>query len=210
MTTSGEAAPNDLATPSGHPVWFAGMEMGETQDARRRHRLWAVVALLIGLAGSAALIFSPVDWTSLGSAGYVGIFVVTLVATGSFFAPLPYFIAIGVAATYLNPLLVALVAAVAATLGESMGYVIGIGGRSLVPDNKWSRRIEYWIERWGVYAIFFLSLIPNPFFDAVGFIAGALGYSRRAFVTGVFTGKLLRFIAIAYFGLSLSLWHPFP
>lgn len=180
-----------------------------TKDLPHRQRLLAAIALLVGIGGSAALIFAPVDWRELGGAGYLGVFIITLVATGSIFAPLPYFVAIGVAATYLNPLLVALVAAVAATLGELTGYLIGIGGRTLIPANKWAARIEHWLDRWGIYAIIALSAIPNPFFDAVGFIAGALGFNRYVFAVGVFAGKLVRFIAIAYFGLGLSLWWPF-
>src|SRR5438094_487678 len=97
--------------------------------------------LLVGvLVLSTALVFVPIDWKMFGEyGGYLGIFLVTLLATGAIILPVPYLglIVNAGASPYLNPLLVALIAGVAAALGELTGYLVGYTGRALLPRNRW-------------------------------------------------------------------------
>jgi len=152
---------------------------------------------------SAALLAVPIDYDSVGDYGYLGVFLTTLITTGAFVLPVPYLAVIFKAGSFLNPGMVALVAGVAAALGELTGLILGRGGRAFVPDSRWCSLAEHWMRRHGFVTVAVASLIPNPAFDIVGIIAGVVGYPARRFCIACFFGKTLKFLLIAYFGAAL-------
>ena len=170
-----------------------------------RPRVRPALGLLAVVALSAGLVFVPIDYKALGNYGYLGVFVVTLLATGAIVLPVPYLALILVAGTFLNPVLVALVAGVAAALGETTGYLVGYTGRSFLPRSRWYCMLERGVTRFGGPVIFVAAAIPNPFFDAVGIIAGATRMPLWLFWITCFVGKTIRFWLIALAGDS---WLP--
>jgi membrane protein YqaA with SNARE-associated domain len=101
---------------------------------------------------------------------------------------------------------VALVAGVAAALGELTGYLLGYGGRELLPSNRWEHSAERWMQRHGFLSITLFAFIPNPAFDAAGVAAGALRYAVWRFAAACFIGKTAKFILVAVFGAQLWDW----
>ncbi|HZT07893.1 MAG TPA: VTT domain-containing protein [Chloroflexota bacterium] len=167
-----------------------------TRGARLQAMAWA-----LAVAGmSAAIIALPVDYHALGRYGYLGVFLVTLLSTASLILPVPYIAAIVFAGTFLDPRAVALVAGVAAALGELTGYALGYSGRRLVPENRWYAAIQRWMGRFGGPVIFLAAIVPNPFFDAVGMVAGATRMPLWIFLVSTFLGKTLRFWLLAALG----------
>lgn len=141
---------------------------------------------------------NPIHTREMREYGYLGVFLITLVGTAAMVVPVPYIVAIAMAGTWgLNPLAVAVVAGVAAALGELTGYAAGYAGSILLPDNRWIHRLEAAMRRFGALVIFIAAFIPNPFFDAVGVIAGATRTRLSIFCGSCFAGKALRFWAIA-------------
>jgi membrane protein YqaA with SNARE-associated domain len=114
--------------------------------------------------------------------------------------PIPYLAVILKAGTFLNPVLVALVAGVAASLGELTGYLLGLGGRELVGPGRWTELARRWMLRNGFVSIALLAFIPNPVFDAAGIAAGALGYPAWKFALACFVGKTGKFLLVAGLG----------
>jgi membrane protein YqaA with SNARE-associated domain len=165
-------------------------------------RAWLQPALLLlgALAASAVLLLAPIDYRALGAHGYLGVFLVTLVATAALVLPVPYLAVIVVAGSFLDPALVGLVAGLAAALGELTGYFVGRAGRSLLPRNRWYLLVERCVSRFGGLAVFLGALVPNPLFDAVGVVAGALRLPLWRFLLIVFAGKALRFWLLAVLG----------
>ena len=80
---------------------------------------------------------------------FVGVFLVTLLATAAIVVPVPYLALILVPGSFLYPLLVAVVAGVAAALGELTGYAVGYTGRSLLPRTRWYLMLERGVTRCG-------------------------------------------------------------
>jgi membrane protein YqaA with SNARE-associated domain len=158
--------------------------------------------LLAVLGLSITLIVAPIDYKALGSFGYIGVFVVTLLATAAIVVPVPYLALILVAGSFLNPMLVALVAGAAAAFGELTGYLVGYTGRSLLPKTRWYQMLERGVTRFGGPIIFLAAVIPNPFFDAVGAIAGATRMPIWLFLVLCFLGKTVRFFGLALLGVS--------
>jgi membrane protein YqaA with SNARE-associated domain len=154
--------------------------------------VFAVVAL------SLWLLFNPALIARFGSWGYLGAFIVNLLASASIVFPLPGLpisIAMGVS---MNPLLLALAAAAGSAVGELAGYSLGIGGRVLSSDDKvtqWAPRIEGWTRKYGATAIFAVAALPLPF-DFAGIAAGAAKMPIWQFLVATFLGKFVKYYVV--------------
>ena len=141
------------------------------------------------------------------SLGLLGLFIVNFVSSAGFFVSGPAFLTIITGGNLYPPILVALVAAFGACLGDMLGYVFGHSGRRLTKKkldrHKAVRFLEKNFHRHGGLIIFLLAIIPNPFFDAVGILAGVLNYPPLKFFTIMLIGRFLRYWLLAKFGSSL-------
>jgi len=135
---------------------------------------------------------------------YLAIFVISAAASATLVIPVPGLAltsAIGAfSANPWDPVLVGLVSAVGATIGEMTGYLLGYSGRMAVPDNKNYEKIVGWMSKWGSLTIFLLALIPNPLFDLAGIAAGILKYPIWKFILVGAAGRISKHILFAYFG----------
>jgi membrane protein YqaA with SNARE-associated domain len=68
------------------------------------------------------------------------------------------------------------------------------------------RLAERGFRRWGMISLIVLALIPNPFFDALGLLAGCLRYPLGRYWVATAIGKTLKFCAFAYGGWLFSAW----
>lgn len=60
------------------------------------------------------------------------------------------------------------------------------------------KRLEYLIGRYGGPVLFLLSVLPLPFFDVAGILAGGFRYPLQKFYLWVLPGKIIKFILIVY------------
>lgn len=160
---------------------------------------WLGFLLIFGVvAFSVWLLFNPIWIARFGSWGYLGAFLVNLLASASILLPipgLPVAIAMGVS---MNPLLLALAAAAGSAIGELAGYAMGVGGRALSNDekiSKWAPRIEDWTRKYGPPAIFVVAALPLPF-DFAGIAAGAGKMSLWQFMAATFLGKFVKYYIV--------------
>ena len=167
-------------------------------EAPERRSVWKMLLTIVALgAMSTAFLFVPIDWERVGNWGYLGVFVVTFVATASFILPIPYLLIVARAGMFLNPVMVTLVAGLAGALGELTGYIIGASGRDLIPQGKLYEKANHWMVKYGFWCVAFFAFVPNPVFDAIGFAAGVLRYPLWKFVLACFLGKSLKFLLAA-------------
>jgi membrane protein YqaA with SNARE-associated domain len=167
-------------------------------DLLRRFGWVLSLALVVGL--TVALLVAPINYRALGSSGYLGVFGATLAGTAAVIVPVPYLVAVVGAGSYLDPFAVAVVAGLAAALGELVGYLGGMTGRLLLPRNRWVQLLERGMKRFGSGVVFVGAVVPNPFFDAIGVVAGATRFPLALFVPACFLGKTVRFWILAAFG----------
>jgi membrane protein YqaA with SNARE-associated domain len=164
----------------------------------KRRSIWKMLLTIVALGAMSGLfLFFPIDWESVGNWGYLGVFLVTFIATASFILPIPYLLIVARAGMFLNPLVVTLVAGLAGALGETTGYIIGASGRDLFPQGKLFEKANHWMVTYGFWCVAFFAFVPNPIFDAIGFAAGVLRYPIWKFVLAVFLGKSLKFLMAA-------------
>lgn len=166
---------------------------------------WRAVLMLVStVLLTLALVFVPADAVErLGNFGYLGVFVLTLLASASIVLPSP---ALGVAllaGKTLNPWIVGVLGGVAAGLGEITGYVAGYSGSTLAGGSRFYPRVERWVRRWGPLTIFLLAALPSPLIDLAGIAAGTMRMSFKFYLIACLAGKIIRFIGVAWAGRLL-------
>ena len=97
-----------------------------------RPHVGPALILLAVFALSIVLLFLPVNIKGLSHYGYVGVFLVTVLATGAMVLPVPYLGFIAIAGRDLDPLTVGLVAGLAAALVAGTSARVAGRGRGVV------------------------------------------------------------------------------
>ena len=136
----------------------------------------------------------------LETLGYLGAFLIALIAAATVILPVPGIVLIAALGATHNAFLIGLAAGAGAALGEITGYLAGYSGQVVVENSRMYARLEEWMRRRGTIVIFVLSLVPNPFFDIAGGIAGILRFPLWRFLAVCFCGKALMNIGVAYLG----------
>ncbi|MGD8968316.1 MAG: VTT domain-containing protein [Anaerolineae bacterium] len=167
-----------------------------------QRRLWAVrglTAVAVVVALGAALFFRD-HLQELERYGYVAVFLVGLISNATLILPVPGLAVSSVLGGVFNPWIVGLVAGVGQALGELTGYMAGYSGQSWVDEHPRYRRLVRWTQRYGVFAIFLLALLPNPLFDVAGMAAGVLRLPVWKFLLSCAAGKVIKNILFAVAG----------
>ena len=143
---------------------------------------------------------------------YLIVFAISVIANLTVIVPVPFAASIMIAAaTTWNPVLIALFGSIGGSIGELSGYYAGYLGRriAILENVPGYQRSEHWIQRYGVWAIFFLSFQPIIPFDIGGFIAGATRMPIRKFLPALWLGKFPKYIILIYAGIGLIDFLPF-
>jgi membrane protein YqaA with SNARE-associated domain len=148
------------------------------------------------------------DLRSYGLLAYPVVCLVQALTSATLFLPAPGAALAAAAGTFLDPFWVGIFAGVGSATGELTGYVLGYYGRRAVPtdSSRMWRLAERGFRRWGMLSLITLALIPNPFFDALGILAGCLRYPLGRYWVATAAGKILKFYAFAYGGWLFSTW----
>jgi membrane protein DedA with SNARE-associated domain len=163
--------------------------------------------IVISIAGGVALIAAsyiisryPIDYSQFETYGYIGVFLATLLGSATIFFPMPNIATVFAAGMLFNPVWVAIAGGLGSAIGETIGYLIGLGGSTVEINSKWYSKVESWMQRYSGITIFILALIPNPFFDIAGILAGLMRYNFFKFFIATFSGKTLRSLILSYLG----------
>lgn len=130
--------------------------------------------------------------------GYPGIFLISLLSNASLILPIPGVLFTSAMGMVFQPFWVAIAAGSGATVGELSGYIAGFSGQGVIENKVWFDRMTIWIKKYGDIVIFVLALIPNPFFDIGGMVAGALKMPLWRFLFWCWLGKIGKMLFFAY------------
>jgi uncharacterized membrane protein YdjX (TVP38/TMEM64 family) len=180
----------------------------ERLKQKRWPKIVLYIVILIGLSVGLALLMKNLDIAieRFSSTAYLVVFITTLVSNAGIVVPVAIHISIMVAAaSEFDPVLVALVASVAGTLGEITGYYAGYLGKKIAfaESTPGYGRLVAWMERNGPWAIFVISLQPILPVDIAGLVAGASKIPLWKFLVPCWAGKFPKYILICYFGAEL-------
>ena len=193
--------------------------VSKVQFLRKRvvtRRSFQISVFILILASSAAIFFLARSYLNLESFlvySYSGVFLINLICCATILFPIPGEAVNIAAGATLNPLLVGIVATVGATIGELTSYLVGYLGRKMVPSGYLEKygKAEYWMKKYGSFAIFLFALLPILIFDLIGIVAGSARFPLWKFILACFAGRLLRCLIEAYlgygaFGFLPQLW----
>ncbi|OQY48013.1 MAG: hypothetical protein B6242_03505 [Anaerolineaceae bacterium 4572_78] len=175
------------------------------------HSLWItvqrIVAFLFAVGITIAIISARETISDYAIYGYPGVFIISVIGNATLIFPAPSFTIVYATGAILNPYLVGIFAGCGAALGEMTGYLAGFSGHGIVENKDTYHKIEILMRKWGLVIIFLLALIPNPFFDFGGIMAGTLRIRWWKFLLVAACGKSIRFIILALIGeFSLGEW----
>lgn len=131
--------------------------------------------------------------------GYLGAFLISLIANGTIILPMPGLLLLFALGASFNPLLIGLASGLGGAFGEMTGYLAGVSGRGVLQDNRAYVSAVGWLKRWGMAVIFLFTVTPLPV-DIVGIAAGALRYPVWKFLLVCFLGKAILYSGMAYAG----------
>lgn len=175
---------------------------------KKARKLAAFGGVLILIVLVICLLQRGTDLRSLAGLGYPGVAILMFVSSSTVLFPAPGFAAVLAAGSVWNPMLVGIAAGIGAGTGEISGYLLGVGGNAALDlrEGKRWQRAHRWLEKHGLLAILILATIPNPFFDAIGLIAGTLSYPLRSFLVAAVLGNSIKYVVLAYLSSNAVAW----
>lgn len=146
---------------------------------------------------------------NLAHFGYLGIFLITLIANATVIVPIPGVMVVFTMGAVFNPILTALAAGAGAAIGELTGYLVGFSGQGLVENSALFERIQLWMihhPRLRDLGILVAAAIPNPFFDLAGIAAGTLKVPVWRFLIFCGLGSIIKMSVFALVGHKSLNW----
>lgn len=179
------------------------VHMSETQ------KRWAGVTLVMLICVlSFWLALNPALVSRLGRWGYVGAFIVSVIASATIVLPAPGLAIIIAMSPSLNPLALGIVAGVGSAFGELTGYAAGAGGSFLIPPERQAQfeRVRQLTSRYGALVLAILAALPFPLFDFAGIVAGALRMRVSRFLLAVAVGKSIKYVILIMLSATSLHW----
>jgi len=164
------------------------------EQGKLRRIVLSVLTIVLVIALSVLLFLFRDKVAGLESLGYLGAFLISLVANATIFLPMPgLLVLIGLGAVF-NPILIGLIGAAGGAIGELTGYTAGLGGRGLTKGNRMYVWAEDWMKKRGFLTIFLFSLLPILPLDVAGGVGGILRYPLLKFLLACFLGKAILYL----------------
>ncbi len=172
-----------------------------------KNKIYAGSVFLASILLSVAFFYFRDYFKQAESLGLLGLFLVNFVSSAGFFVSGPAFLTIIAGGNLYPPIVVAVIASLGACLGDMLGFAFGHSGRQLTKkklnSHKIIRFLKKYFHRHGVLIIFIIAIIPNPLFDAIGILAGAVNYPPLKFFAIMLAGRFLRYWLLAQVGAKL-------
>ena len=112
----------------------------------------------------------------LGSWGYLGAFIISLISSATILLPAPGGAAVVLMGRDFNPFLLGAASGVGFALGSLTAYVVGMQATKTFATNRFLRWAGNSLHRFGLPIIFLFNLLPVLPMDFVGLTAGATRY----------------------------------
>ena len=171
----------------------------------QRLALFGIAAAVVGMTAALVIAYTVGGVRLVKSLGYFGVLLSAIIGSASMFVPVPGALAgitFGLFLTPIpyvpQPITVAVVVAAGSAIGELTGYSTGVGGRAVIGNSRIGRLLVTLMRRHGTLTVFCVAAVPNPLIDFGGIAAGVAGMSMRRFMTVMFIGKCVNYVAVAY------------
>lgn len=167
---------------------------------KNKERIIKYSLIFFSILISGIIIYFRNDLAKLQGYGIFGIFLISILGNATVVIPAPVILSAFIGGSVYNPILVGLVVALGATIGELTGFMAGTGGRITITDQNNFQKVEKWMTKSGFLTLLVLGAIPNPLFDLAGIFAGATNYPIKKFLLATFLGKTIKFLSVSLLG----------
>jgi len=138
--------------------------------------------------------------TTFSHWGYLGCFVVNVLASGTFVVP-----GTGAMVTFtlggaLNPAIVGAVAGLGEATGAVGAYLTGYGGRGLLINGEMQGKFTTVMQKHGSKAMFLMAAVINPIYYPFAVWMGVLRVKIGKFFLLTLLGRTLKNLVLAYLG----------
>jgi len=166
------------------------------------------LALVITVISCVAVVYYWDYIAQLQGYGYLGVFIISLLATSIMVLPIPHAALVFTLGGVLNPALVGVTSGLGASIGAMTIYLTGYGGHSLFHNvnNGLYSRLMNWVQRRGSIAVFIMSAVFNPLFIPMTITLGILRFRLWKFFLLCWAGQTVKSLTLAYcgyFGLGI-------
>ena len=169
----------------------------------RRVLFIQIVVLLVVMATSVAAIPFASQIRVYAGPAYLVLFLISVQSGALFMLPGFGWAAIATFAVAFDGVWGAvLVGTTGQVVGEMTSYLLGVTGSPWIQKQRLYTRVESWIHRWGLLAIFVIAAIPNPAFDLAGAVSGAARLGWWRFFIASWGGRVIKNIGFAALGLQ--------
>jgi len=179
-------------------------------------KLLLYFVLLVLVSGGIAYLLLNLDipWQDYAPTAYLAVFLLSLINSALIAVPLVFAMPamIDVAAE-ANFVITVLVASLGGTLGELVAYYAGYLGKRIIhlENTPGYSRLVGWMQRYGPWGVFFISLQPALPVDIAGLLAGTARLRLWKFLLSCWAGKFPKYLLVAYLGGAiLPLLPPLP
>ncbi|MFN3910017.1 MAG: YqaA family protein [Candidatus Anstonellaceae archaeon] len=174
------------------------------QKLRELFILFAIILLTIW-----TIYYSEAIVKYFGGFSYLGVFILSFVASASLFIPLGLMqTTIVFLSMKLDIFYAALLAGLGSAIGESTGYVFGKEAKEVFSKNKLIKKIQKienkLLKKYQYLAVLLLSFLPNPIFDFVGIYCGVKKIPYIYYLILTFIGRTARYLFLIWFGNGLE------
>lgn len=161
-----------------------------------------IVSLVFSILITVLIFIFKSSFLGLQGYGLFGLFILSIIGNATVILPVPVILSAFVGGAVFSPLLVALVISLGATIGELTGYFAGYGAEDILKKDLKLQWVKKWMDKFGLWALFILAAVPNPFFDLGGIVAGANEVPINKYMIVVWLGKFIKFATLAYLGAN--------
>ena len=185
------------------------MEATKKVTIKKEH-LISGISLAVTIALCVAGVFYWDYVSQVEHYGYLGAFIISILAGGTAIVPVPGVLIIFTLGSVLHPAIVGAVAGLGEAVGSIGVYLTGYGGQGTLKsiNHRYVTKFTGWIHRRGSIAVFVMSAIFNPLFYPFTALAGMLRFGLVKFFLICWGGKTVKGMVVAYagyFGLGLLL-----
>jgi membrane protein YqaA with SNARE-associated domain len=171
----------------------------ESETPRADRRL-AIVSICVTAVLCVLILRHREFLDEISTWGYVGCFLISVVASGTFVVP-----GMGAIITFtlggvLNPAVVGLVAGLGEATGAVGAYLTGYGGRGILINGRLQDRFSNLMQKHGSKAMFLMAALINPIYYPFAVWMGVLRVRIGRFFFYTLLGRTLKNIILAYLG----------
>ncbi|MFC2018862.1 VTT domain-containing protein [Chloroflexota bacterium] len=168
--------------------------------------------MVFTIASCAVLVYYWEVINELQQYGYLGAFLIALIAGSSLPIPLSYVVLTFTLGGILSPAVVGATSGLGAGLGGTLVFLSGRGGSRFLPKlhvfspdvteeaSSFKARMLSWAHRRGSIVVFLMSAVFNPIFAPMALTMGAIRFNVGKFFLMCWAGNTVKSMIIAYCG----------